>query len=194
MSKTSVAVVILAGGEATRFPRKLERPLRGTPLLLTVVRNFQAAFPVYISIRDGLPPALEKAVHAPTIADRYPGIGPLGGLATAAETIDAEKLFAVAGDAPAVNAEVLETLLSVWRKGDEAAVPEHEGRLEPLAALYDRTALLRETSTAIAGGQYSLHTLLEHLAVRHVSMSAAFFLNINTAADLARIDGRRVES
>ena len=60
----------------------------------------------------------------------------------------AQRIFAVAGDAPLVTAPLVETLLQARRDGDEAVVPEHDGRLEPLAALYERAALLRKAGSA----------------------------------------------
>jgi molybdopterin-guanine dinucleotide biosynthesis protein A len=184
---SSVAVVILAGGEARRLPRKLERKVRGAPLLLTVYRNFCKDFPIYVSARETLPPQLDNALECPVIIDRWLGRGPLGGLATAAATIDADRLFAVAGDAPAVTGAVLDALLTAWQPGDEAVVPEHGGRLEPLAALYDRLALLREATASVAAGEYAMHALLDRLKPRRIALDDEFFVNVNTEADLARI-------
>ena len=183
----SVAIVILAGGEARRFPRKLERRLRGTPLLLTVYRNLRGTFPIYVSARETPSSEIDRALECPIIIDRRPGCGPLGGLATAAAEIDSERLFAVAGDAPAVTRAVLEALITAWRPGDEAAIPEHDGRLEPLAAVYDRAALLRAAEASMADGKYAMHAVLKHLKVRRVTLEDKYFVNVNTVADLARI-------
>ena len=182
-----VAIVILAGGEARRFPGKLEHRLHGTPLLVTVYRNLRGAFPIYVSARETPGPEIDKALECPILIDRWPGRGPLGGLATAAAEIESKHLFAVAGDAPAVTCAVLEALLTAWRPGDEAVVPEHNGRLEPLAALYDRAALLREATASIAAENYAMHAVLERLNVRRITLEDKYFVNINTPADLARI-------
>ena len=187
MTHADVAIVILAGGDARRLPGKLERPIRGTPLLSTVYRNLRGAFPVYVSVRNTVPESLRTSVDCPEIVDRLPGCGPLGALATAAETLEAERLFAAAGDAPALTLRVLDALLEAWQPGDEAAVPEHGGRLEPLAALYDRRALSRESAASIAEGRYAMHELLGRLRVRRVPLADEFFVNVNTEADLARI-------
>ncbi|HEX8805295.1 MAG TPA: hypothetical protein VF741_00045, partial [Candidatus Aquilonibacter sp.] len=72
-----------------------------------------------------------------------------------------------------------------WQHGDEAVVPEHDGRLEPLAALYDREALLREAWECLHGEDRSMHALLARLRVRRVPCDAQAFANINTSADLA---------
>jgi len=187
MNRNSVAIVILAGGEARRFPGKLQRLVRGTPLVVTVYRNLRGRFPVYVSTRGVMAADLRDLLHAPIIVDRWAEYGPLGGLATAADALGYERLFIAAGDAPAVTGAVLETLLAAWKSGDEAAVPEHSGRLEPLAALYDRMALLRKAKKAMALQNYALHALLDRMKVRRVPLPDEYFVNVNTEADLARI-------
>lgn len=182
-----VAVVILAGGEARRFPGKLERPVRGAPLLITVYKNVSGRYPAYVCANATFSPALAAALDCPIIADDIPGQGPLGGLATAAAAIGEERIFAVAGDAPGVTLAVLDALIAAWKPGDECAVPEHDGRIEPLAALYLRSALLREATQALPGGRYSMHGLIDRLGTRRVPMAPHYFDNVNTEADLARI-------
>ncbi len=182
-----VAIVILGGGEARRFPRKLERPLRGTPLLLAVYQHVAGRNPVYVSVNASFSRSLADALPCPLIIDELPERGPLGGLATAAATIGEELIFAVAGDAPGVTLEVLDALLAAWQPGDRCAVPEHEGRAEPLAGLYLRKALLREATQALAEGRYSMHGIIERLGARHIPMPPRYFSNVNTEADLERI-------
>jgi molybdopterin-guanine dinucleotide biosynthesis protein A len=186
---SELAIVILAGGEGRRFPGKLERRIGQHALLLTVYNHMHGAYPVYISARATFSREIDAALDCSVIVDRWEGRGPLGGLATVASTIGATRLFAVAGDAPAVTLDVLHALEDAWRTGDEAAVPAHSGGIEPLAALYDRAALLREATLAMDAGSYSMHGLIERLRARHVPMASEYFVNINTEADLVRIGG-----
>lgn len=182
----STAIVILAGGAARRLPRKLERPIGNTPLLLSVYANFRGPHRVVVSVRNALAPALDAALDCTIVVDRWSDRGPLGGLATAAGAIDEDRIFAVAGDAPNVTLEVLHALQDAWQPGDEAAVPEHPGGIEPLAALYDRRAFLRVAPDAFAGRSYAMHGIIDRLRTRRVPIPAHFFININTEADLAR--------
>ena len=179
-----LAIVILAGGNATRFPGKLEHPFGTTPLLLHVYRNLQGTYPIVVSGRGTPGSELDHALDCPIIVDRWPGRGPLGALLSTAGHVKASRIFAVAGDAPKVTHEVLDALLDDWNDGDEAAVPEHDGGLEPLAALYDRDALLREGFPIFNEGKGAMHALLDRLSVRRVSLPSRYFVNINTAADL----------
>ena len=192
MALADLAIVILAGGRATRFPGKLEASLDGVPLLARVYENLREAAPVVIAGRGGFSDALDMRLDCPLVIDRVPDRGPLGGLVTACGAVRAARVFAVAGDAPHVNASVLDALLDAWRAGDEAVVPSHGERIEPLAALYDREALLREGSALLAErASASMHACVERLRARTVTMGADLFTNVNTADDLLRSQGTR---
>jgi molybdenum cofactor guanylyltransferase len=182
-----LAIVILAGGRATRFPGKLEATLEGEPLLARVYRHVRDIAPTLVAGRDTFSGALDALLDCPIVVDRWPNRGPLGGLLSAAHETGATRIFAVAGDAPLVTANIVQTLLAAWQDGDEAAVPEHDGQLEPLAALYDREALMREAWECIRGDDFSMHALLARLRVRRVTCDAAVFANVNTSDDLAQL-------
>jgi molybdenum cofactor guanylyltransferase len=185
-----LAIVILAGGRATRFPGKLEATLDGEPLLARVYRHVRDIAPTMIAGRDTFSSDLDALLDCPIVVDRWPDRGPLGGLLSAAHEAAAPRIFVVAGDAPLVTEELVNVLLAAWANGDEAVVPEHNGRLEPLAALYDREALLREAWDCLHGEDCSMHALLDRLRVRHVACDASSFANINTSADLAQLAER----
>lgn len=183
---TDLAIVILAGGKATRFPGKLETPIDGTPLLVRVYDNLRESAPVVIAGADTFSPEIDAKLDCPIVIDRWPHRGPLGGLLSACGELDARYVFVVAGDAPHVTAEVLASLHARRADGDEAIVPVHSGTREPLAAIYDREAVLREGFDVLHDGNASMHALLDRLVVCEVPLAPAFFSNINTAADLAQ--------
>jgi molybdenum cofactor guanylyltransferase len=166
--QNAISIVVLAGGRATRFPGKLEALIDGVPLLERVRRNLSEAGPVIL------------AVH-----DRQPGLGPLGGLYSAALDLDCERIFLAAGDAPNLTAAVPRALLAAMEPGDEAVVPEHDGHVEPLAAIYVREAVVREAPRLLQGDDLSMRALLAQLNVRRVPLDAHHFSNVNTPEDLA---------
>lgn len=178
------AVVILAGGRATRFPGKLEREIDGVPMIVRVFRSFSDRFDVIVSCAAPLARAIDSQLPCPRVYDRTPDDGPLGGMLSACEALQARRLFVVAGDQPDVDASVFDELRAAWRDGDEAAVPEHSGGVEPLAALYDRRALLRVGKPALARGCKAVHSVLNDLSTRHVQTSPDRFRNINTPSEL----------
>jgi molybdopterin-guanine dinucleotide biosynthesis protein len=186
-----LAIVILAGGRATRFPGKLEAWIGGKPLLAHVYQRLCGVAPVIISGRGSFSAELDDVLDCPIVIDRRPDLGPLGGIVSACVGLSATHVFVVAGDAPRVDAYVVETLAVAWEEGDDACVPEHDGRFEPLAALYAREALLRAAEAALQGTDRSMHGLLARLNVRYVPIDARYFINVNTAADAARMEATR---
>jgi molybdopterin-guanine dinucleotide biosynthesis protein A len=184
VQSTDLAIVILAGGRARRFPDKLEALIDGEPLLARVYRNLRGVAPIVIAARATFSPSLDAVLDCPIIVDRWPERGPLGGLLSACASLPARRIFAVAGDAPHVTPDVLHALVRAWEDRDEAAVPECDGRLQPLVSLYDREALLREARQVLDWGNSSMHALVDRLRVRRIPLAAHYFHNINTPADL----------
>jgi molybdenum cofactor guanylyltransferase len=179
-------ILLLAGGRAERFPGKLEHAIDGEPMIVRVYRNLRAApWPMYIAGRELFAPPLAARFDAPLVIDRRPECGPLGALRSACELLRSERIFAVAADQPHLRLAALELLALAWEPGDEAVVPEHDGRIEPLAALYARSAVLRAAPCAAAEGT-AMHDLIERIATRFLPMRAEYFLNVNTPADLPR--------
>jgi molybdopterin-guanine dinucleotide biosynthesis protein A len=183
-AKHSIAILILAGGRARRFPRKLEHRIDGAPMILRCYRNLrQAMWPTYIATNGSFPREIDAQLDAPLLIDRRAHRGPLHALVWACSAIDAERILAVAADQPSLQPCALQQLASSWREGDEAVVPEHDGRIEPLAALYARRAVLRE-GFELRNTTGAMHALVERLAARFISMDSTQFHNVNRPSDL----------
>jgi molybdopterin-guanine dinucleotide biosynthesis protein A len=181
------AILLLAGGSATRFPGKLEHDIEGQPMIVKVfARLAQGRWPVYIAGKGSFAPEVDAALRAPLLIDRWSPRGPLHALLSACPFIAADRIFAVAADQPQLEPEVLERLAAAWRPGDEAVVPEHAGGVEPLAALYDRIALLREGLRLRRAGRAAMRDLIAAVATRFVPMESGYFCNINRRSDLGR--------
>ncbi|MGA3038112.1 MAG: molybdenum cofactor guanylyltransferase [Vulcanimicrobiaceae bacterium] len=190
--RPDIGVVILAGGGATRLPNKLELEAGGVPMLVRVYRNVSAARKTYISCAGSFSPQIDALLDCPMVVDRWLGRGPLGGLVTTMEVMDTPLVFAVAGDAPFIDAAFIDRLADTWQPGDEAVVPlqpkKAHKHLEPLAALYDRAAFLREGTKALGSGDESLHATVERMRIREFPVSREderLFTNVNTPADYA---------
>lgn len=187
-----IGVAILAGGEATRLPNKLALAFGNVPMLVRVYRNVSPGRTTYISTRGSVAPELDAMLECPMVVDRYERRGPLCGLLSTMDEMKTPLVFAVAGDAPFVDSAFIDWLASAWQPGDEAVIPVHDrdGRrqLEPLAALYDRIAFLREGETTLNDGDGSMHDVISRLRARYVPVPderARIFANVNTPADYA---------
>lgn len=179
-------VVILAGGEATRFPEKLRSDAGGVPLLARVYRNVAPIAPVTISAKPGFSPsAFALPAGTSVVADRWPQRGPLGGLVAAFEALACRRVFVVAGDAPLVDRAVFERLDAAWEPLLEAVVPlRADGGIEPLCAIYDRAAFLREARPVFDHGSGAVRTVVERLQARRLRFACdRIFASVNVPAD-----------
>ncbi|HLI96400.1 MAG TPA: molybdenum cofactor guanylyltransferase [Candidatus Baltobacteraceae bacterium] len=184
-SDAPLGVVILAGGEASRLPHKLELPAGGVPLVLRVYRGVRDVGPVWICASGTFPEQIDCELDCPVIVDRWPRRGPLAALYHALPYVRAKRVFVVAADAPYVDGGVAAELASAWEPEIEAVVPlNRHDRLEPLCALYDRAALLNAARAVLSQGSGGVAAAVECLAAKRVQLSnERVFWSVNTPAD-----------
>ncbi len=185
MTQPAIAVVILAGGQASRLPGKLELDMGGMPLLLRVYRNVRAAGPVYVSANCAFPREIDVALECPVVVDRWHGRGPLAAIYSTFGCISQRLSYVVAADAPFLTAAVLRQLADAWEPECEAVVPVNAaGRLEPLCALYDRVAFLGAAHQVLREGSGGVAAAVERLRAKRIRFpDERVFANVNTAAD-----------
>ena len=129
------------------------------------------------------------------IADIRPGIGPIGGLHAGALAAKGELVFVSACDMPCIDPAVVRHLFD--RIGDcDAAIPSwNDEMLEPLHAVYRRSALL---SYLGSHSSLSLRTMVRGLStcyvpvdeLRAIDPGLVTFTNINKLEELERINER----
>ncbi len=179
------ALLLLAGGSATRFPGKLEREIDGRPMIVNLLQKLGGGqWPVYVAGKGSFASSVDAAIAAPLLIDRWTPRGPLHALLSACPFVRADRIFAVAADQPQLERSVLERLAAAWEPGDEGAVPRHPGGIEPLAALYDRRALLREGPRLRRAGRTAMRDLVAEISARFVPIEERYFHNVNTVSDL----------
>lgn len=191
-SAPSIGVLILAGGEATRLPGKLALRVGDVPMLVRVFRNVSRGRETWISTKGPLPAELDQQIVAPAVVDRWPLRGPLSGLISTMSAMQTEWVFAVAGDAPLVDAAFIDTLEARITPDAEAIVPQHADnprRIEPLAALYRREAFVREGLPVLLGGEGTLRLVIDRLKTTFVPVGDELaFTNVNTPQEYAAIN------
>ncbi len=191
---TDVGILILGGGEATRLPGKLALAAGELPLIARVYRNVTRtnALEVVVSGRSTFAREVDALLPVPLVVDRWDRRGPLGGMLTTMARMRARFVFAVAGDAPFVDAAFIANLAARYELGDEALVPvrcrEGAAQYEPLAALYDRLAFIREGLPVLRAGRGALRAVIDRLRTRTVMLDdARAFANVNTPEDYAAL-------
>jgi molybdopterin-guanine dinucleotide biosynthesis protein A len=210
MTEESLAVgtIVLAGGESSRMGRsKAWLTFEGEPLLTRVVRRLATGFAplVVVAAPDQVLPALPA--HVQVARDRVAREGPLEGLAVGLEHLasSSRRAFVCTCDAPFVTSTLAVALANLCER--DAAVPEVDGRLHPLAAVYatdtHRVArALRDADerrvTAFVGAiqatRVGADRLLAHEALRSEDPELASLVNVNTPADLEAALKRRATS
>ena len=160
----------------------------GRPLIERVGERLAlAAAPVLVA--PGRPGRL-GSLSFPEVPDRAPGCGPLGGLVAGLQASPHQLCAVVAVDMPYASSELLAFLASL-HQDEDAVAPMGETGVEPLHAVYSRSALpvMRE---ALSKRQYGLRRLLSRLRVRqvegaewaHLDIDPRFAFNINRPEDL----------
>jgi molybdopterin-guanine dinucleotide biosynthesis protein A len=187
----SIGVLILAGGEATRLPGKLAMRVGDVPMLVRVYRNVSPGRATWISTKGELPAEFDALRDVPQVVDRWRLRGPLSGLISTMSVMPTEWVFAVAGDAPFVDAGFIDRLAAHAASDIEAIVPRHEDdaqRIEPLAALYRREAFVREALPVLESGRGALRLVIDNLRTTFVPVrDERAFANINTPQDYAAL-------
>ncbi len=185
----AIGVLILAGGEATRLPGKLQLEAGDAPMIVRVYRNVAGTRETFISCKATFPAEIDRLLPCPMVVDRWPRRGPLAGMLSTMELMRSAYIFALAGDAPFVTSAFIDRLAARWRPGDEALVPRHRTGIEPLAAIYERAAFLRAGAPVLAAGRGALRLVIDALATRFVPADAdePTFANVNTPADYAAV-------
>lgn len=187
-SGTDTPVVILAGGEGSRMGGldKCLLSLGGATILSRLITGLmKQSHQLYLNVNgDGerfAPCAL------PRIPDRLPGIGPLGGLASAMEFLDAQKapcnwLLSVAGDCPFLPDDLLPRLLAAAEHDQDVIYCRSKRRDHFVIALWSRSVLPRLVSY-IEGGGRSVGAFVRQLRHKKVTFEHTPvdpFFNINT--------------
>jgi molybdopterin-guanine dinucleotide biosynthesis protein A len=131
-----------------------------------------------------------------TVADRFPGCGPLAGIHAALLASRHPHVFVAACDMPGLDPDVIRFLLARIGTAD-AVVPCWEGDVEPLHAVY-AARCLPAIEASLRAGRHALRDFLAGARVdwvseaelRAVRGAARSLTNVNTPEELAAVGGR----
>jgi len=182
-----IAGVVLAGGQSSRYGQpKMFELFAGLPLykqsLIALQKN--QLHPLIMATNASLQPKFVEEDVQWSI-EKQPHQGPLFALHDIMTNFpEVEWFFVIASDMPFINAEFVQTMLTFIDDRYEAIVPKQASRLQPLAALYRRSALPK-AHQLVQQNKRSMKALLEQLQVCYVPFEddSSTFININSQQD-----------
>jgi len=184
--------IILIGGESKRMgqPKALLRYQGKTLAERSIELLSNCCSIVYVSGKEEQQISFSD-IPCPFIADKYPAIGPIGGIVSSFETVDCPELglLVMATDMPLVDLDTLIQLIVQRDKQKYATMYVHKnsGFLEPLCAIYEPTAY-PELKKAIFRQEYSMQRIFERGQLNLIEIKTPDLLkNINTPEDLENI-------
>jgi molybdopterin-guanine dinucleotide biosynthesis protein A len=189
----TIAAVILAGGQSSRFGRdKLAEPIDGRPLLTLAIDAVRPVVDEILVVAgpDGSPdhPDDARLVHDPR-----PFQGPLAGAAAGLAATTADLVLIVGGDMPGLVPAVLARLVAGLADATvDAVVLDADGTRRPLPMAVRRGPALAAADALLAAGERRLRSLRDGLALaiipdaewQRLDPAGRTLLDIDTLADL----------
>jgi molybdenum cofactor guanylyltransferase len=211
----NATAIILAGGHSSRMgTAKAGLLFDGVPLLEHLCGRLAELFPEIVVVRAAgqagagddrssrpfdLPPVEASAcryadpgAHPRVVEDAVPDQGPVAGICAGLEAARHPLAFVVSCDVPFLNPHVGAMMVDL-AEGVDVVVPEWEGRLHPLQAVY-RTRVGPLLLEQLAAGRRRPVDLYERVPVRKVTEEeiravdplGLTFMNMNTPEDYQR--------
>lgn len=191
------SAIVLVGGAARRAGgrEKYFFTFRGKTFIDRLIDTLkEVADEIVVVARD--PGQCERFGHIGDIrciSDVRQGLGPIGGLHAGALAVHGEYVFVAACDMPCIHPGVVRLLFDAV-VGYDAAIPcWNADMLEPLHAVYRRSALLgyleEHESLSLRAMIWSLDTRYVGVEkIREIDPGLLTFTNINNLEDLESID------
>lgn len=191
------SAIVLVGGAARRAGgrEKYFFTFRGKTFIDRLIDTLkEVADEIVVVARD--PGQCDRFGHIGDIrciSDVRRGLGPIGGLHAGALAVHGEYVFVAACDMPCIHQGVVRLLFDA-AVGYDAAIPcWNADMLEPLHAVYRRSALLgyleEHESLSLRAMIWSLETRYVPVEkIREIDPNLLTFTNINNLEDLESID------
>jgi len=191
------SAVILVGGAARRAGgrEKYFFTFQGKTFIDRLIDTLREVVDeIVVVARD--PEQCERFIHLDDvrcIPDIRRDLGPIGGLHAGALAVHGEYIFVAACDMPCINPGVVRMLFDA-AAGYDAAIPSwNADMLEPLHAVYRKSALLayleEHESLSLRSMVRSLNTRYVDIGmIREIDPDLLTFTNINKIEDLRLID------
>jgi molybdopterin-guanine dinucleotide biosynthesis protein A len=186
--------VVLAGGESSRLGRdKALLELGGDTLLARAVHALRPLSDDIIIVANDPHKYEPLGLPARLVSDAFPGRGSLVGIYSGLSQAVHPYALIVACDMPFLNVSLLRYMLGLM-EGYDVVIPQLDGFLEPLHAVYRRSCLPAMHSL-LDRGRRQIIGFFPEVRVRYVEQHEIdrfdprhlSFVNINSAEDWARV-------
>jgi molybdopterin-guanine dinucleotide biosynthesis protein A len=186
--------IILAGGKSLRLGRsKALQVIEGKSLIQWVVDRLAIlSTEIIIATAHGEAIPCSSAVKIKTVADIYPGKGPLGGIYSGLITSSSPRAIVVGCDTPFLSVGLLEYMTQTLADSD-VALPRIGEMIEPLCAVYSKNCLA-PIQELLEQNERRISKLFSMVKVKYVEEDEInsfdpehlSFFNINSQDDLDR--------
>lgn len=183
--------IVLAGGSSARMGMdKRFMTIHAQPLVVWVIERLRAL--VDEVIVAALDPAMLDGIAARVVTDVYPGQGVLAGLHAGLAAARSAWAVAVAGDMPLLNPALLRAMMRLAEDSEaDIVVPQWQGNLEPLHALYRPSVCAPAAEAALQAGKRRIVAFYPDVRVRVIPQDdvagwdpeGRSFFNVNTPED-----------
>jgi len=186
--------IILAGGKSLRLGRsKFLEIIGGKSLIQWVIDRLAIlSTEIIMATAHGEAIPCSSTVRIKTVADIYPGKGPLVGIYSGLIAASSSRAIVVGCDTPFLSVNLLEYMTQICSTFD-AVVPRMEEKLEPLCAVYSKSCLapIQRLLEQNELGTYKLFGIVkakyvEEDEINRFDAEHLSFFNINSQADLER--------
>ncbi|MFD0770435.1 molybdenum cofactor guanylyltransferase [Bacillus sp. CGMCC 1.60114] len=194
-----IAGIVLAGGQSSRFgePKALAIWQGKTFIEHSVEALKEVVTDIVVISHPAITNQLSHILHVPVVEDieLYKGNGPLAGLLTGMEFVDADWYIVAPCDTPNISRAWAMTFSERADETYEAIVPLVEGRKQPLLALYHHK-IKGKIEQLLKEGKRSMQGLLSQCNVQYVPAEESLlpkelFLNVNTKEEYSQLHNRK---
>jgi len=193
MDKQDLTGIILSGGKSSRLgEEKGLAGFNGKPLVsyaINVVKPLCGK--LVVSANNQLEEYAKFGYEI--VQDEFEGIGPMGGILTCLKKSESRFNLVLSCDTPFVRTALFNHLLKE-AEHYQIVVPEHDGFIEPLCAIY-ATNVLWELQRSVESGNFKMHDFFKKADLKTVNITSDLpfynddlFVNINTPKQLKGFD------
>jgi molybdopterin-guanine dinucleotide biosynthesis protein A len=189
-----ISGVILAGGSSKRFGgiTKANVVIDGETIISRIISTISDFFDEIIIVTNK-PEEFQEYIKYKIVKDQFLKAGPLGGIHAALKTSSEDAIFVFAGDMPFLNKEIISDQINEFNKrGHDVFIPKVDQFVEPLHAIYRKSALNHLEKFLLEGKSRAVRDFLSEVNVGYFQLpktekTKLAFANINSPSDLNKI-------